>query len=108
MLLDKEYAELRQLQTKHNRHFPDLKQARQHDESMPLPIGRMPKVGERLQLAGRTDPVTVLEVNGNIVVYDEWLPKYNEFNRCIARFDTNSTHRITYNVNLSFVKEPND
>jgi len=70
-----------------------------------MPIDRMPKAGERLQLAGRAEPVTVLEVDGNIVVYDVWLPKYKEWNRCIARFDTNSTGKITYNVNLSFVKE---
>jgi hypothetical protein len=70
-----------------------------------MPIDRMPELGERLQLPGREEPVTVLEVDGNIVVYDVWLPMHNEWNRCIARFDTNSTGRITYNVNLSFVKE---
>ena len=72
-------------------------------------IDRMPKVGETLQIAGRPEPVKVLEiVDENIVVYDHWLEKYEAWNRVIARFNTNSAGTIEWNPHLTIVTEPTD
>lgn len=70
-------------------------------------LTRMPKIGERLKLSPSGKEVTVLEVDGNIAIYDEWLPKHNEWNRLIARFDTNSDGNITWNENATIIEEHN-
>jgi hypothetical protein len=65
----------------------------------------MPKVGEQLSLSPSGKEVTVLEADGNIVIYDEWLPDHNEWNRLIARFDTNSAGKIEWNKNATIIDE---
>lgn len=64
----------------------------------------MPRVGERLKITGRDQEVTVLEVDGSIVVYDQWLPEYKEWNRFIARFNENSAGKIDWNKNVTIVE----
>ena len=68
-----------------------------------MALGKMVKVGDRVR-DSEGDVWTIVELDGNIAFYDQWLDEHKQYNCFIAQFETYGEGITDFNKNMTLVE----